>query len=173
MILADNPSSQSAADRGRWMQVLLGLALSGCMAPPPQPVAYQPPAAGPQAQLLVRTEPMWAPNRVTLYLLPAGADPRSAARQVVGQLQSGEHVKREVLSFDARLAAGVPLRLFFEYRYDAGSLAESGCDFPLSVTLGAGGRYVVDFIKDTRGCEPRFFVVGRDGALQEIPLSRP
>jgi hypothetical protein len=115
---------------------------------------------------------MWSPNRVTVYLAPIGKDPKAGGLQVVGQLQSGEQVRREILSFDARLAAGVPLPLFFEYRYDAGSLLESGCDYPVTLTLAAGGRYLVDFIKDTRGCQPRFYVIGKDGAMTEMPLAR-
>jgi hypothetical protein len=107
---------------------------------------------------------------VTLYLVKPGADPKAGGRQVVGQLQSGEGVRREILSFDARLAAGVPLPLFFEYRYDAGSLREIGCNFDVTLTLDAGARYLVDFIKDTRGCYPRFYVIGKDGASVEMQV---
>jgi hypothetical protein len=151
--------------------LLIALAgLAGCATPPPAPVPYQPPAGGPDALLTVQTERMWAPNRVTLYLVRTGTDPKPAAPQVVGQLQSGEQVRREVLTFDVRLAAGVPLSLFFEYRYDAGSLLENGCDYPVTLTLTAGMRYLVDFIKDTRGCQPRFYAVGKDGARTEMQV---
>jgi hypothetical protein len=154
----------------RRLSGVLLLALGGCATPPPPDIPYQPPAAGPDAQLTVKTERMWAPNRVTLYLVRPGADPQAGVRRVVGQLQSGEQVRREVLSFDARLAAGVPLPLFFEYRYDAGSLAETGCNYAVTLTLDAGGRYLVDFIKDTRGCYPRFYVVGKDGVSVEMQV---
>ena len=145
------------------------LVLGGCAATPPPDVPYQTPA-GPDAQFTVKTERMWAPNRVTLYLVRPGADPKAGARQVVGQLQSGEQVRREVLSFDARLPAGVPLPLFFEYRYDAGALNETGCNYAVTLTLDAGGRYLVDFIKDTRGCYPRFYAIGKDGASVEVQV---
>jgi hypothetical protein len=144
--------------------LLLVLTLGGC-ATPREIVPYQPPAAGPQAQLTVRTARMWAPNRVTLYVGAA----TSSRMQVVGQLQSGDTVRREILSLDARLAAGTPLPLYFEYRYDLGAALETGCNFPLTLTLEAGGRYLVDFIKDPHGCRPRFYVVGADGALTEMP----
>lgn len=159
---------------GAWplpFSVLLALGLGGCAAAPEPDVPYRAPAAG-EAQLTVRTERMWAPNRVTLYLVKPGADPKAGARQRVGQLQSGEGVRREILSFDAKLAAGVPLPLFFEYRYDAGSLRETGCNYDVTLTLEAGRRYLVDFIKDTRGCYPRFYVLGKDGAAAEIPVVR-
>jgi hypothetical protein len=149
---------------------LLLAALGGCATTPTPDVPYKPAAPGAGAQITVKTERMWAPNRVTLYLVKPGADPKSGAREVVGQLQSGEGVRREILSFDARLAAGVPLPLFFEYRYDAGSLRETGCNFDVTVTLEAGGRYLVDFIKDTRGCYPRFYVFGKDGKPVEISV---
>jgi len=157
--------------RRSWI-ALAAVALAGCASPPPAPIPYEPPAAGPEAQLTVTTGWMWMPNRVTLYLVPPGADPKSGKRQVVGQLQSGDGVRREILSFDARLAAGAPLLLMFEYRYDAGSVVESGCDFPVSVTLAAGSRYLVDFIKDTRSCDPRFYLVGKDGTRTELPLAK-
>jgi hypothetical protein len=128
--------------------------------------------AGVDAQLTVKTARMWAPNRVTLYLVKPGANPLAGARQLVGQLQSGSGVRREILSFDARLAAGVPLPLYFEYRYDAGSLLETGCNYDVTLTLDGGARYLVDFIKDTRGCYPRFYVLGRDGAETEISVVR-
>ncbi len=146
------------------------LALAGCASTPPPDVPYQPPAAGEDAQLTVKTERMWAPNRVTLYLVRPGADPKAGARQLVGQLQSGEHVRREVLSFDARLPAGVTLPLFFEYRYDAGALNETGCNYAVTLKLDAGGRYLVDFFKDTRGCYPRFYAIGKDGASVEMQV---
>jgi hypothetical protein len=156
--------------RGSSRSLLFVLGLAGCATSPSPDVAYQAPAAGAEAQLTVKTERMWAPNRVTVYLAKPGADPNAGARQRVGQLQSGESVRREALSFDARLAAGVPLPLFFEYRYDAGSLRETGCNYAVTLTLDAGARYLVDFIKDTRGCTPRFFVLGKDGSQTEIPV---
>jgi hypothetical protein len=153
-----------------WRLSCLLLALGGCVTLPPPETPYQPPASGPEAQLTVKTDRMWAPNRVTLYLVRPAADPASGKRQVVGQLQSGENVRREVLSFDARLAAGVPLPLYFEYRYDAGALNETGCNYAVTLTLDAGARYLVDFIKDTRGCYPRFYVIGKDGASVEMQV---
>lgn len=155
----------------RWhCGVLFALTLAGCATPPPEDVPYHAPAAGPDALLTVSSERMWAPNRVTVYLVRPGAGPATGKRQVVGQLQSGEGVRREILSFDARLAAGVPLPLYFEYRYDAGSLRESGCNYAVTLTLDAGERYLMDFIRDTRGCQPRFYVVGKGGARTEIPV---
>lgn len=150
--------------------LLCGALLAGCATGPDPDTPYKPPVAGGEAQLTVKTGRMWAPNRVTLYLVKPGADPGAGARQVVGQLQSGESVRREILSFDAKLAAGVPLPLFFEYRYDAGSLRETGCNFDVTLTLDAGGRYLVDFIKDTRGCYPRFYAIGKDGATTEFQV---
>jgi hypothetical protein len=147
--------------------LLLVLTLAGC-ATPPEIVPYHPPAAGPQAQLTVKTARMWSPNRVTLYLA-SGAEARPARMQVIGQLQSGDYVKREILSFDARLAAGAPLALYFEYRYDLGAALETGCNYPVTLTFAPGGRYLVDFIKDPHSCRPRFYVVGADGALSEMP----
>jgi hypothetical protein len=147
------------------------LLLAGCATAPDPDVPYKPPAAGAEAQLTVRTGRMWAPNRVTLYLVKPGADPKAGGRQVVGQLQSGEGVRREALSLDAKLAAGVPLPLLFEYRYDAGSLMETGCNYAVTLTLDAGARYLVDFIKDTRGCYPRFYAVGKDGTAVEMPVA--
>ena len=146
------------------------LVLAGCATTPDPDVPYQPPAADGGARLTVKTERMWAPNRVTLFLVKAGADPKAGARQMVGQLQSGEGVRREILSFDAQLAAGVPLPLFFEYRYDAGSLRETGCNYAVTLTLDPGARYLVDFIKDTRGCSPRFYAIGKDGATTEFQV---
>jgi|SRR5687768_14480359 len=162
------PRAVTSLDR-RWAVALAAVALAGC-AQPREIVPYQLPAAGPEAQLTVKTARMWAPNRVTLYLgTPTG--PGSGRMQVVGQLQSGETVRREILSFDARLAAGTPLPLYFEYRYDIGAALETGCNFPVTLTLAAGGRYLVDFIKDPHGCRPRFYVVGTDGALTEMPMA--
>jgi hypothetical protein len=146
----------------------LFLVFAGCTTPP-EPVPYVPPAAGAEAQVTVKTEKMFAPNRVTLYLVAPGG---GASKQVVGQAQSGEQVRREILSFDARLPAGVPLQLLFEYRYDVGAVLESGCDFPVAVTLAAGGRYLVDFIRDIRSCNPRFYIVGKDGAMTELPPAK-
>jgi hypothetical protein len=149
------------------------LALGGCLTPPTsRDVPYEPPASGPEAQLTVKTDRMWLPNRVTLLLVRPGSDPSAGTRQVVGQLQSGEGVRREVLSFDARLPAGVALPLYFEYRYDVGSLSENGCNYGVTLTLDAGERYLVDFIKDTRGCQPRFFLIGKDSRPTEIPVGR-
>jgi hypothetical protein len=148
------------------------LVAGGCAAPAPRDLPYQAPDGGPEAQLTVKTERMWLPNRVTLFLVRPGADPSAGTRQVVGQLQSGEGVRKEVLSLDARLPAGVPLPLYFEYRYDVGSLSENGCNYAVTPTLDAGARYLVDFIKDTRGCQPRFFLIGKDGRPTEIPAPR-
>jgi hypothetical protein len=156
------------SSRRLWCGLLL--ALGGCATAPEPDVPYRAPAAAGEAQVSVKTERMWAPNRVTLYLVKPGADPTSGGRQVVGQLQSGEGVRREILSFDAKLAAGVPLPLFFEYRYDAGSLRETGCNYAVTLTLDAGSRYLVDFIKDTRGCYPRFYAIGKDGSTTEISV---
>ena len=147
--------------------VLLILTLAGCLTPR-EIIPYQPPATGPQAQLTVKTAKMWSPNRVTVYVGAA----TSSRMEVVGQLQSGDYVKREILSFEARLAAGTPLPLYFEYRYDLGAALETGCNFPVTLTLEAGGRYLVDFIKDPHGCQPRFYRVGQDGALTGMPLGK-
>lgn len=149
--------------------LVLAAAAAGC-AQPPEIVPYEAPAAGAGAQLTVKTAKMWAPNRVTLYLLPPGADRGRGPLKRLGQLQSGEYVKREILSFDARLPAGVPLSLYFEYRYDMGAALETGCNFPVTLTLDAGGRYLVDFIKDPHGCRPRFYAVGQGGALSEMAI---
>ena len=149
---------------------MCGALLAGCATAPDPDTPYQPPASGGEARLTVKTARMWAANRVTLYLVKPGADPKAGARQVVGQLQSGDSVRREILSFDAKLAAGVPLPLYFEYRYDAGSLMETGCNYDVTLTLAPGARYLVDFVKDTRGCSPRFYAIGKDGATTEFQV---
>ena len=159
------------AARGRALAAILCGVFAGC-AMPAEVVPYAPPAAGPSAQFAVKTEKMWAPNRVTLFLVQAGQGGGTGVARLVGQLQSGEKVKREVLSFESTLPANVPLSLLFEYRYDAGSLLETGCDFPVTLTLAAGGRYLVDFIKDPHGCLPRFFVLDKSGAPSEIAVIR-
>jgi len=110
---------------------------------------------------------MWMPNHVTLYLVKPSSGRQDGELQRVGQLQSGENV-REILTFDARLPAGVPLPLYFEYRYDPRAALDSGCDYAVTLTLEAGGRYLVDFIKDTRSCAPRIYAIGKDGARTEI-----
>lgn len=114
---------------------------------------------------------MWMPNHVTLYLAQPLPDRKDGELQRVGQLQSGESV-REILSFDARMAAGVPLPLYFEYRYDVGAALDRGCDYAVTLTLEAGGRYLVDFIKDTHGCAPRIYQIGKDGTRTEIAALR-
>ncbi len=161
----------------QWAAVLClaaGLVLGGCeSASRVDVIGYEPPAAGPVANLQVRTGRMWLTNRVTAVLLRAG--PGAGAPSVVqrlGQLQSGEYVQREILSFDVKLPAGVPLWLHFEYRYDAGSQFETGCDFPLRVTLRPGSMYLFDFIKDSVSCSPRLYEQDADGKLTELAVSR-
>lgn len=133
---------------------------------------YEVPTTGPVADFTVQTGRMWLTNRITMVLLRAGegkGEPRAVRR--IGQLQSGEYVRREVLTLDAKLPAGVPLWLHFEYRYDAGALTETGCDFPLTVTLAPGASYLLDFIRDTTSCRPRLYQRMAGGTLQELPIS--
>jgi hypothetical protein len=141
-------------------------ALAGCAAAP-ELVPHVPPAAGSAAELTVKTERMFTTNRVTLYLQRVG---KSRTAETVGQLQSGDRVRREILSFDARLPAGEPLVLNFEYRYDVGSLLETGCNVSLATTLEAGRRYLIDFIKNPNSCGPRFYERGANDVLTELPV---
>jgi hypothetical protein len=154
---------------------LAAAALAGCDTVTKVEVTpYEAPAAGPLARLTVRTDRMWLTNRVTVVLLRAGeaaGAPRTVRR--LGQLQSGEYVRREVLSFDTMLPAGVPLWLHFEYRYDAGSSFETGCDFPLQLTLRADSSYLIDFIKDSVSCAPRLYLREADGRLTELAVGKP
>lgn len=170
-----NPFAQPdawALRRLAFALVLALAALAGCAKPqPPARVPYQPPASGPQALLTVQTQKMWMPNYVTLYLVRPLPDRKDGELHRVGQLQSGENV-REMLTFDARLPAGVPLPLYFEYRYDIRGAVDTGCDYAVTLTLEAGSRYLVDFIKDTRSCSPKIYVIGQDGTRTEIAGQR-
>jgi hypothetical protein len=144
------------------------LCVAGC-ATEPEIVQYAPPAAGPAAELTVRTERMWTANRVTVYLLRDAGKSRTVER--VGQLQSGGHVRREILGFDARLPAGAPLVLNFEYRYDIGEVLETGCNVSLGMTFDPGRRYLIDFVKDPHSCSPRLYVRGANDHLTELPVT--
>lgn len=155
------------------LMLLLAL-LAGCQTTGSkvEVLPYEAPAAGPVADFTIKMDRMWLTNRITAVLLRAGEGkgaPTSVRR--MGQLQSGEYVRREVLSLDVKLPAAVPLWLHFEYRYDVGALTETGCDFPLRVTLTPGASYLLDFIRTPTSCKPRLYLRGAGGALQELEIN--
>ncbi len=120
-------------------------------------IPYAPPTSGLTANLTLKTDRMWPTTQVDLYIVKGGSQSSEPTLIKVGQLQNRNLVRDEVLSFEAKLPAGAPIRMYINYRYDGGVYV-TGCKYPFAFVPESDKRYVIEFIKDTRTCSPRFYV---------------